>query len=195
MSDFYRSWDGCLGGRSGKESGRVIWSPPSPCCFKFNFDGVAKGKPGPTWVGVLCNMEGLTSLFSVLVDIRDSNEAELIGIWRALVLWANFGQGKFKWAGGSKRPPWKLLSVAKEIRALCSSMDVSLQHGRQLANRVADFLSEVGVHRAWLCCILLKSIQIVFERFVKVFLGVLCNFMGTFVGFLALFLCILGSWV
>lgn len=126
---------------------------------KFNVDGAARGKPRPSRNGgVFCNSGGVTFLFfSELVGVRDSNEAELLGIRGALVLWVGCGKGKLivegdlvnaiKWATGCKRPPWKLVLVVREIRALCSGRDASFVRVRRPVNGVTDFLMKIGVDR------------------------------------------------
>ena len=55
------------------------WSPPPMGTLKFNVDGVARGKPGPTSTdGALCNHDGLTLLsFSSYIGVKDLNEAEI----------------------------------------------------------------------------------------------------------------------
>lgn len=59
-------------------------------------DGAERGKPKPTGIrGVLRNSGGTTSrFFSKSLGVRDSDEAELLGIGRAWSLWGSFGQGK-----------------------------------------------------------------------------------------------------
>lgn len=59
-------------------------------------DRASRGKPGPKAIqGVSRNHNGLTSIvFTALVGIRDSNEAGLLSIRRALTIWIVYGHGK-----------------------------------------------------------------------------------------------------
>lgn len=89
--------------------------------------------------------------------VKDSNEAKLIGIRRALAFWANYGMSiegysanAIKCARGSKIPPWKLLSVVRENNALVLTVDVFFQHVRSV-NGVADFLAKLGLERDHEC--------------------------------------------
>ena len=54
--------------------------PSSYGFLKFNVEGAAKGKPGPTEIGgVLCNSRGgVLFVFSKHVAVCNSNEAELL---------------------------------------------------------------------------------------------------------------------
>lgn len=103
MSDLYRSWVGCIARRPRKESIREVWCPPSMGVFKFNVDGEVRGKLGPTGIGgVLRNSERAILLFFIeSIGVKDSNEAELVGIRRTLGLWVHFGQGKLIIEGDS----------------------------------------------------------------------------------------------
>lgn len=90
-----------MSGRDRTEVSREIWSPPPLGVFKFNVDGATRGKPSPTGTGgMLRNSGRVTSLFFPMVGVRVSNEEKLLGIRRALVLWAGFGQGKLIVEGG-----------------------------------------------------------------------------------------------
>lgn len=105
---------------------------------------------------MLRDHEGSTSIvFTESVGIRDSNEAEILSIRKALVTWKSFGEGKLitegnsanaiKWAMGHKRPPWRLITVVRKIREMVSGMDVSfLQIGRA-TNGMADFFAKLVV--------------------------------------------------
>lgn len=74
-------------------------------------------------------------VFSESVGRRDSNETELLAIRRALTLWAPMRRvnliikgdltNAIKLARGLKRPPWKMATVVREIRALCLGLEVS----------------------------------------------------------------------
>lgn len=53
-----------------------------------------------------------------------------------------------KQARGSKRPPWKLIILARKISTLCTMREVSFSLIRRSANRVADFLAKWGVDKS-----------------------------------------------
>lgn len=148
MLDFYISWEGCLSGKTEKEEIKLALSPPPNGFFKFNVDVAARGKTGPTRIrGVLRNLAGISSLvFWESVGVSDSNEAEILGIRKSLSLWVNFGQEKLiiegdlenaiKSARVCKSSPWKLVTIARQIRALCSKGRISsLGKGLLSANR------------------------------------------------------------
>lgn len=44
-----------------------------------------------------------------------------------------------KWVKGLKRPPWRLSTTVREIRALVRGVEVSFVHIRHMANGVAIF--------------------------------------------------------
>lgn len=116
--DFYRSGESCLGNVNKEKNRSVVWSPPSLSTSKFNVDGIARGRSGPVGIGgVLHNKEEISSLvFSELMGVRDSNDAELLGIRKGLLLWERHGHGELiiegdsfnaiKWTTGKKKPPW-----------------------------------------------------------------------------------------
>lgn len=62
--------------------------PPQQGTWKFNIDGSSKEKSGLTGIrGVLRNHKGESSImFNESVCIKDSNEAEILSIRRALVI-------------------------------------------------------------------------------------------------------------
>lgn len=98
-------------------------------------------------------------MFNESVGIKDSNEAEILSILRALTIWKDFGGGNlviegdstnaFKWAIGSKRPPWRLNNVVREVRVLASELGVSFAQVRRSANGVADYFAKLGVDNHW----------------------------------------------
>lgn len=73
---------------------------------------------GPTGVGgVLCNHTGKPLvIFLKSIGRRESNEAKLFSIRKALTIWISLGLGKLviesnsanavKWVSGVKKPPW-----------------------------------------------------------------------------------------
>ncbi|XVF36625.1 hypothetical protein REPUB_Repub19eG0073200 [Reevesia pubescens] len=76
-----------------KQSTRVAscWQPPPFGFLKFNVDGSAMEKPGPTGIGgVLRNSVGdFLLLFSKSIGYVDSNVAEFLAIMEALAIFAN----------------------------------------------------------------------------------------------------------
>lgn len=113
------------------------WKPPQLGTWKFSIDGASKGKPGQAGIGgVLRNHKGESYIiFNESVGIKDSNEAEILSIRRALLIWMHFGHenliiegdsaNAFKWAFGLRRPPWRLTNVVREVRELANELGVS----------------------------------------------------------------------
>lgn len=107
---------------------KEIWTHPEENVMKFNVNGASRGKPRPVEIGVvLMNHEKTTSIvFSESVGVRGSNEVEVISIRRALTIWKSYGQGKLiiegdsanaiKWAKGQRWPPWRLITMVREIK-------------------------------------------------------------------------------
>lgn len=111
-----------------------LWdlSPPPLGVAKFNVDVAARDKLGLAGIGgALCDSVGTSSIvFSKSMGLRDSNEAKILGIRRTLSLWVYNSEGKLiiegdsantiKWTRGSKCPCWKLVSIVRVTKALCS---------------------------------------------------------------------------
>lgn len=54
QDDILHNWEACLQGRAPHVRKLTVWSPPPLRVLKYNVDGVARGKPGPTGIeGVL----------------------------------------------------------------------------------------------------------------------------------------------
>lgn len=53
-----------------------------------------------------------------------------------------------KWAKGLERLPWKLITLAREIRGLTLGMDVSFVQVSRTSNEVADFFAKYGVNNS-----------------------------------------------
>lgn len=112
----------------------TIWSPPLARTFKLNVERAARGKPRPSGIGgVLRDVARTSSLvFSKPVGRRDSNEADLLVIRRALTLWVPMRYGNLiiegdssnaiQWAKGLKQPQWKLTIVIREYGHCVSVM-------------------------------------------------------------------------
>lgn len=72
------------------------------------------------------------------MGIKESNEVELLSIQRAMSLAFDEGGDKLviesnssnaiKWAKGMKRPPWRLITLVREIRDLVVGLEVSFVH-------------------------------------------------------------------
>lgn len=50
-----------------------------------------------------------------------------------------------KWAGGLKRPPWRLPALVRKIKELISGLEVSFVHVRRTTNGLTDFFAKNGV--------------------------------------------------
>lgn len=76
----------CSGRKVPKPREIVPLQPPPHRSWKWNVDGSAKGKPGPTGIGgVLQNDKGcILTKFAASVGLRDLNEAEFLAIVFAL---------------------------------------------------------------------------------------------------------------
>ena len=66
----------------------LSWSPPMPRAFKMNFDGAAKGNPGPAGFGVIFrNHEGTTAhIYFGSLGCDSNNAAELEGLWQGICI-------------------------------------------------------------------------------------------------------------
>lgn len=51
-----------------------------------------------------------------------------------------------KWVRGLKRPPWKMITTVREIRALASGLEVSFGQISQSTNGVANYFAKNGVN-------------------------------------------------
>lgn len=130
ITDFHQSWEGSLSGGPRRTKKVSTWLPPQLGTFKFNVDRAARGTSGPAGIrGVMQDHTGNSSIvFFEPVGRKESNEAELLSIKRALTIWTSIGRGKLfiesdstntvKWVTGVKRPSWRLAIVIREIKAL-----------------------------------------------------------------------------
>eukprot|EP00268_Persea_americana_P036637 TRINITY_DN3614_c1_g1_i6.p1 TRINITY_DN3614_c1_g1~~TRINITY_DN3614_c1_g1_i6.p1 ORF type:complete len:138 (-),score=27.70 TRINITY_DN3614_c1_g1_i6:344-757(-) len=123
------------------------WAPPSKGVLKFNVDGAARGKPGPTGIGgVLCNSEGIVlALFSKHVGCMESNEVEVVANLEAIRIFTSTSfcsrlavesdsLNAISWVSSSAMFPWKFQFYLNEIRALSSSIQVSFIHVGRTGN-------------------------------------------------------------
>ena len=96
-------------------------------------------------------------MFSTRVGIKDSNEAEVLAILKALPIFhTSFHHYLFvesdlanaiSWVK-SLRGPWKMQFLFNEISHLISNLQVTFQHIRRSANGTANCLAKRGVHRS-----------------------------------------------
>lgn len=115
----------------------------------------ARGIPNPAGIGgVVYNSKGeLIFVFLDSMVVRDSNEADLLGIRKAFLLWMRYGRVELIIEGdlvNAIRWGWleeRLILVVREIRDLCSGMVMSFHHVRMSANGAVDFPEKVGVER------------------------------------------------
>jgi len=149
----------------------VMWSPPMTNRFKWNVDGFSIGKPGPSGIGgVLRNHHGiLLGIFSLSVEILDSNIAELRAVVKAIefsasncflhhkhIIIESDSANVISWMNNPHNRPWihhKLFSLAQRL-ALCFD-SITYTHSYRESNHMADHLAKQGVHRisdfvAWL---------------------------------------------
>lgn len=108
----------------------VKWEKPNNGFYKFNVDGTATDKPGPTGIGgVIHDDLGRQNLvFTESAGVLDTNGAELLAIRKAILIWLLCGNDNLvmegdsvnalAWASGRKKPPWKMINVVRQIRSL-----------------------------------------------------------------------------
>lgn len=70
-----------------KSKRKVAWCPPPLGVLKFTMDGAAHSKLGLVGIdGVLRNHKGeVQNMFSKHIGIKDSNEVEVLAIWKLFV--------------------------------------------------------------------------------------------------------------
>eukprot|EP00268_Persea_americana_P068026 TRINITY_DN9427_c0_g1_i1.p1 TRINITY_DN9427_c0_g1~~TRINITY_DN9427_c0_g1_i1.p1 ORF type:complete len:120 (+),score=19.95 TRINITY_DN9427_c0_g1_i1:825-1184(+) len=119
-----------MGCRPSKMRKSVMLVPPSLGVLKFNVDGAARGKPRPAGIGgVLRNSKGeVLFTFSKPIGIRDSKEAEVLAILKALCYFSRFFHGNLivesdssnvvAWVSNRKTNPWKLQFIFDKIQVL-----------------------------------------------------------------------------
>lgn len=134
------------------------WEPPPSKTWKWNVDGSARGKPGPTGIGgVLRDEKGtILSKFAAGVGIRESNEAEFLAIVKALELsmgrdWLKHGNlivesdSKVALSWAKSGCPWKLQFYGNKLRNLLLVLgNVSMIHKNRESNEIADNLAKDG---------------------------------------------------
>ncbi|EOY32799.1 Uncharacterized protein TCM_040819 [Theobroma cacao] len=138
----------------------VSWVSPPFGEFKFNINGSAKGKLGPTRCsGVLRNSNGFVlGLFFILLGMCDSNYAKLMVVLHTLRLFSassyvpsplsieSDSRIAFLWINCVDQRPWDTWHIFNEIDSPLSSLgNVSLTHIFREANLFADSLAKYGV--------------------------------------------------
>eukprot|EP00253_Pinus_taeda_P006105 PITA_06105 len=145
------------------------WSPPAPNSFKMNFDGAAKGNPGPAgYGGVIRNHNGESmQVYYGTVGSDTNNAAELEGLWKGICLADQNHLHPLEVEGDSliliaiaKRiqagakavkvaKSWRLLSRLEDLEEkLHTSLNITFHHVRRTANKVADRLANQGVSQS-----------------------------------------------
>lgn len=145
------------------------WSPPAPYSFKLNFDGAAKGNPGPAgYGGIIRNHKGESlQVYYGTMGSDTNNVAELEGLWQGirladqnhlyplevegdsliLIAMAKRIQAGAKAVKVAKS--WRLLSRLEDLEEkLQTAPNISFHHVRRTANKVADRLANQGVSQS-----------------------------------------------
>lgn len=145
-----------------KKKRKVSWCFPPVGTLKFNVDGATKGKLGLAHiVGVLRNHKGeVLYMFSKHVEIKDSNEVDVLAILEALRIYrssyhqsltvesdSSHSTNAIAWME-SFRGPRKMQFLLNEISCLVFEMQVLFQHLCRSANGMTDCLAKQGVHRS-----------------------------------------------
>lgn len=149
---------------SGK--GKSAWIPPSKPSFKLNFDGASKGNPGQAgYGGIIRNHEGTPLiLYYGNIGWDTNNFAELEGLRRGLQLAGEFNYYPLEMEGDSQilitmatkilngtqvrniATSWRLEARLENIASeLQRNRAITFMHTRREGNKVADFMSNVGV--------------------------------------------------
>lgn len=133
--------------------------------MKFNVYGSARGKLGAAGIGgaLKDDKDNVLCLFSSPIGIKESNEAELLAIWKALKLfkdseWNNRVQElviesgskvALAWINNAFPPPANLNSVFNEINNFISAIQrVRFVHSFKKTNHFANELAKIGEARA-----------------------------------------------
>jgi len=145
------------------------WSPPAHNTFKLNFDGTAKGNPGPAgYGGVIRRHTGeVAQIYYGTLGIDTNNAAELEGLWIGIKLAEHHHlfpltvegdsliliEAAKRLQAGSKAvkiaTSWRLLSRLEELEEkLHNPLNITFQHVRRNANQVVDRMANQGVTQA-----------------------------------------------
>ncbi|XVF83529.1 hypothetical protein PTKIN_Ptkin16aG0496200 [Pterospermum kingtungense] len=139
------------------------WMRPEVCCFKFNVDDSARGKPGPTGIGrVMRDHEEVVKIrFSKPIGIADCNLAELLVIREAYILftasqWSHShklviesdSSNVVKWVSYPSIAPWAMRRFFNQIEALKSGVqNWRVIHVNRERNFMANTLAKEAVLR------------------------------------------------
>eukprot|EP00253_Pinus_taeda_P011233 PITA_11233 len=144
------------------------WSPPVGATFKLNFDGAAKGNPGPSgYGGVIRNAEGSVEyIYYGSTGINTNNMAELEGMWKGICVADQHNFYPLEVEGDSLilinaatriqagssaakiASSWRLLSRLETLEErLRRPNSIIFKHVRRNANKVADRLANQGVNQ------------------------------------------------
>ena len=143
-----------------------IWSPPGPGSFKLNFDGAAKGNPGPAGYGGLVRDTDGSVLGVFWGDLGEcsNNLAELEGLihglrWASSQPWSPLlveGDSRLiislvtRLQAGSNISKisnnWRWESRLMELQGILQTgQAITFQHIKRKGNKVADALANKGV--------------------------------------------------
>ena len=144
------------------------WSPPPQWIFNLNFDGAAKGNPGPAGIGVaIRNSEGIIlGVFWGAIRETANNMAEIKALMTGLDMVRTSGwqptivegdsliiiQMANKILNGKHvhkvADNWRLIHSLENLwNKLYNHLDVKLLHVRRKANALADLLANHGVEK------------------------------------------------
>ncbi|XP_057833028.1 uncharacterized protein LOC131043812 [Cryptomeria japonica] len=135
-----------------------LWYFPPNDFFKANFDGDAKGKPGPTGCGgVIQNWVGFCiKVVAFPLGNQTNHLAEVLGILQAIKLAHNLGM-KLLWLEGDSKniincllgkyqPSWTIKNSIDSAREIIEGFDQCyISHDYREANRSVDWATNEAV--------------------------------------------------
>eukprot|EP00253_Pinus_taeda_P004733 PITA_04733 len=156
------------GNLARKQESPTSWTPPPTNTYMLNFDGASKGNPGSTgYGGVIINNQGNPlKVFFGSIGWNTNNATELEGRWRGL----NIAQTQrytplivegdsqiiinmaSKIQQGSEiqkvSRSWRMVTRLELLQQwLRDNKTISFKHIRREANKLSDFLANLGVDR------------------------------------------------
>eukprot|EP00253_Pinus_taeda_P032484 PITA_32484 len=144
------------------------WSPPARAAYKLNFDGAAKGNPGPSgFGGVIRNSDGVVIyIYYGSSGTNTNNMAELEGMWKGICIADHLNFYPLEVEGDSQilinaairiqvgssaakvASSWRLLSRLEALEdRLRQPNSIIFKHVRRTANKVADRMANQGVNQ------------------------------------------------
>jgi len=144
------------------------WSPPASSSYKLNFDGAAKGNPGPAgYGGVFRNEKGAAlHIYYGTIGKDTNNVVELEGLWKgiciadqknffplevegdSLILITAATRIQAGTSAAKIASSWRLLSRLETLEErLRRSHSITFRHVRRTTNKVADRLANQGVNQ------------------------------------------------